>query len=82
MENQSSDTTIVEMPRKKIKGTWGGYRPGAGRKRTLKDPVSFTGDLEKTDVDCLEAIASRRGVSVASLVRSAVSAYVKRQRER
>ena len=67
---------------RKTKGTRGGWRPGAGRKPTLRDPVSFTGDIERPDMDALEAIAEKRSVSVASLVRAAVVAYVKRQRKR
>lgn len=79
MENQDVASTIEDVARRKVKGTWGGWRPGAGRKPTLKDPVSFTGDFERADVDFLEAIAIKRGVSVASLVRVAVAAYLKRQ---
>ena len=60
----------------------GGWRPGAGRKPSLRDPVSFTGELESADVDVLATIAEERGVSIASLVRAAVTAYVKRQRRR
>jgi hypothetical protein len=70
------------MARRKIKGTWGGWRPGAGRKPTLKDAVSFTGDLERADVDFLKAIAQKRNVPIASLVRIAVAAYVQRQKRR
>jgi hypothetical protein len=65
---------------RKTKGTRGGWRPGAGRKPTLVEPVSYTGDLERADVDALRAIAEQKEVSVASLVRAAVAAYVKRQR--
>jgi hypothetical protein len=82
LENQDTDTTIEDVARRKVKGTWGGWRPGAGRKPTLKDPISFTGELEKADVDYLEAIASKRDVSVSSLVRNAVAAYVQRQKRR
>lgn len=82
MENQDIDTTIEDVARRKVKGTWGGWRPDAGRKPTLKDPVSFTGDIERADVDFLEAIAIKRSVSVASLVRTAVAAYVKLQKRR
>ena len=82
MENQDNSSTIVDVARRKIKGTWGGWRPGAGRPPTLKDPVTTTADLERADVDFLEAIASKRDVSVASLVRTAVAAYVKRQKRR
>lgn len=65
--------------RKAARG-WGGKRSGAGRKPVLKDPVTTTTDLERADVDFLEAIASKRGVTVAYLIRSAVAAYVKRQK--
>ena len=34
------------------------------------------------DVDFLETIATKRNVSVASLVRNAVAAYVQRQKKR
>ncbi len=67
--------------RKAGKG-WGGKRSGAGRKPVLKDPVTTTADLERADVDFLETIASKQDVSVASLVRTAVAAYVKRQKKR
>ena len=67
------------MTARKTKGTLGGWRPGAGRKPILKDAVSFTGDIEKADAEALEAIAEERGVSVASLVREAVKAFIKRR---
>ena len=82
MENQDTSTTVEDVARRKIKGTWGGWRPGGGRRPTLKDPVSFTGDIERADVDYLETIARKRNVSVASLVRNAVAAYVQRQKRR
>lgn len=67
---------------RRSEGTWGGRRQGAGRKATLKEAVSFTGDLERADAEALEAIARERDVSVASLVRKAVRAFLKRQRRR
>jgi predicted DNA-binding ribbon-helix-helix protein len=67
---------------RKLKGNWGGRRPGAGRKPTLDNPVSFTGDIERADMNALEEIAEMRGTSVASLIRVAVTAYVKRQMRR
>ena len=82
MDNQETGATIEGVGRRKIKGTWGGWRPGAGRKPTIKDPISFTGDLERADVDYLEVIAEKRDVSVASLVRNAVAAYIQRQKRR
>jgi hypothetical protein len=69
-----------DVASRKIARGWGGKRPGAGRKPVLKDPVTTTTDLERADVDFLEAIAGKRGVTVAYLVRTAVAAYVKRQK--
>jgi len=48
----------------------------------LKDPVSVTMDLERPDAEALQAIAEQRGVSVASLVRAAVRAYMRGRRRR
>jgi hypothetical protein len=82
LTNQDVVTYDDLMTARKSK-TWGGARPGSGRKPTLDDPVSFTGELERADVEALATIAEERGgVSVASLVRAAVTAYVKRQRRR
>ena len=67
---------------RKKKGSWGGKREGAGRWPRVPDAVSFTGQIPRADMDVLEAIAEQRKVSVASLVRAAVAAYVKRWRRR
>jgi hypothetical protein len=63
--------------RKKASGL-GGWRPGAGRKRIVQDPVRLSIDHERPDVEALEAIAEEQGVSVAHLVRKAVQSFVKR----
>ena len=76
----SIDDYNQEVAAKK-KTTWGGKRLRAGRKPTLKDPVGFALEIEKPEMDVLRGIAKERGVSVASLVRRAVSAYVKRQKK-
>ena len=76
----TSDYTRLVAAR--TKGKQGGWRPGAGRKPTLRDPVSFTLHVERADVETLEAIAEERGVSVASVMRTALSAYVKRSKRR
>ena len=67
----------LDMPKRKPSGL-GGWRPGAGRKPTLHDPVSFTGQVERADMDVLQETAEKRGVSIGSLVRAAVAAYVRR----
>jgi hypothetical protein len=69
---------VVAATQKKIGR--GGARPGAGRKPVLQDPVSFTLDLERDHADALRALAAEEGVSLASLVRTAVAAYLKRRR--
>ena len=79
---QGSPAYTPSVAARKRKGTWGGRREGAGRKPRLRDGVSFTGRLEMDDFDALETIARERDVSVASLVREAVAAYVKRKRRR
>jgi len=67
----------VVTARKKPSGL-GGWRPGAGRKRIVQDPVRLSIDHERPDVEALEEIAEEQGVSVAHLVRKAVQAFVKR----
>ena len=70
------------MAARKKKSSWGGKREGAGRWPRVPDGVSFTGQIPRADMDVLEAIAEQRSVSVSSLVRTAVSAYVKRLRRK
>jgi hypothetical protein len=65
----------------KPRGKWGGRRPGAGRKPALQDPVSFTLEVERPEIEALEAIAAERRISIASVVREAISAYLKRRRK-
>ena len=68
------------MTVRKPKGKRGGKRPGAGRPPTLKDPVRFLVTFERTEIDALEEIARERDQSIASLVRSAVTAFLRRRR--
>ncbi len=68
------------MTVRKSKGKRGGKRPGAGRPSTLNDPVRFLVTIERTEIDALEAIAKEREQSIASQVRSAVTAYLRRRR--
>jgi predicted DNA-binding ribbon-helix-helix protein len=48
----------------------------------VEDPVRLSVDYERRDIEALEEIARERGVSIASLVRKAVSAYLKRRGKR
>ena len=80
--DRSCDPDDAPEVAKKKPGGHGGWRPGAGRKPTLDNPVSFTGEIERSDMVVLEAISEERGVSIASLVRAAVAAYVKRLKRR
>ncbi len=60
------------------KSGWGGARPGAGRKRIVKEPERIAVDFEKPDLDALRALAESRGKSVADLIRRAVGQYLRR----
>ena len=82
MTNQEGMPYDSEVAARRTKGTWGGWRPGAGRKPRLKDAVGFSLELEKADLDSLEQLARKRGASVASLVREALAAYLKRRRRK
>ena len=73
-------TQRSDMPIRKTKGQRGGKRPGAGRPPTLKDPVRFIMTIESAEIEALEKIAEERGQSIASLVRSAVTAFLRRRR--
>ncbi len=68
--------------RRKKKTGWGGARPGAGRKPELREPYRYSMDFEGPQMDALEQIASEREVSIASVVREAVDAYLARRRKR
>ncbi len=61
------------------KTRWGGTREGAGRPSEVEDPIRFTFDLERTEMEALRALSEARGVSVAKIVRRAVRAYVRRR---
>ena len=56
----------------------GGARPGAGRKRVVQEPERIGIDFEQTDLEALRALARNRETSVANLVRTAVSQYLRR----
>ena len=67
------------MAAKKKKAKRGGRRAGAGRKGFIKDARRLSVDYPGVQMDALEEIAEERGVSVASVVREAVKAFLERE---
>jgi hypothetical protein len=59
----------------------GGRRPGAGRKRELTDAVRATTVLDGPDFERVAAIALQGGSTVASVIREAVKAFLRRLKE-
>ncbi len=55
-------------------------RRGPGRPRLLEDPVQYWVQMERKDAEDAEALAKRKGLSFAELVRRAVKVYLRRSR--
>ena len=68
------------MVARRSAGKHGGKRAGAGRPSILEDPVRFLVSFERRDIEALEEIADDQDRSVTSLVRQAVSAFLRRRR--
>ncbi len=68
------------MAAKRRKSRLGGARPGAGRKRVLKDAKVLTVTLEGPDYEAIVREADKREVSLGTVVREAVKAYMARRR--
>jgi hypothetical protein len=66
--------------KRKKRGTWGGARPGSGRKPYFDESADLTVRFPKEDVDALVSLATARGVSAGELVREAVHRYVSRRK--
>ena len=62
------------MPVKK--STRGGRRPGAGRKPTLKDPVTLSVKIEAEVSDALVDLAAKKGLSFSEYVRKVLASHV------
>jgi hypothetical protein len=71
------DLAPVAARRKKAQR--GGYRPGAGRKRVLQGARAVTVTLEEPQYEAVEEFAATDGVSLASIVRKAIDAYLSRR---
>ena len=67
--------------RKKV-WSWGGARPGSGRKPQFTDSADRTIRFERADLEALDALAAERGVTAADLIREAVGRYIARQRRK
>ena len=67
------------MARKK-KGAWGGYRPGAGRKRMIEDSVRLTLRISSADVEALDDFAAQAGVNFSEYVRRILHRHVAARR--
>ena len=65
------------MPVKK--STRGGRRPGAGRKPTLKDPVTLSVKIESWVSDALVELAEASGVTFSTYVREVLASHVSRE---
>src|SRR5262245_5436919 len=74
--------TFCAVATRKKKGTWGGFREGAGRKPELHDARRYSLDFEGPQMEALEEIAEERGVSVATIVREACAKYLARRRRK
>ncbi len=68
------------MGTQKRKARHGGKRAGAGRPRLLRNPVRVALDLERSEVKTLTKIAEKQDRSLASVIREAVGAFLKRRR--
>ena len=67
---------------RKKKGGPGGARSGAGRPPLFEERSDLSVRFERRELDKLVELASERGVSVAELVREAVTLYLARRRRR
>jgi hypothetical protein len=56
-------------------------RQGPGRPPILSDRTSLTTHVDGTDYAALSELAEERGVSLGTVVREAISAYVARRRK-
>jgi hypothetical protein len=65
-----------------VRNGHGGARPGAGRKRVVRDPERIGVDFERADLQALRQLADKRDTSVAVLIRTAVAQYLRRSRRK
>jgi hypothetical protein len=61
------------------KSGWGGYRKGAGRKPSFRDPIDRLVRFEKADVKAAEALARKQETAFAEIVRVALRHFLEQQ---
>ncbi len=62
--------------KKKVPGTWGGRRPGAGRKDEIGDAKMISLRMSTDDVEAVWQFADEIGVSFSEYVRRVVHRHV------
>ncbi len=77
LTNHTTELCGAEAEKPAAKAGRGGFRPGAGRKKRLHDPVGFALDLERPDLEVLRKLAVERATSVAAIVRKAIQAHLR-----
>ncbi len=60
----------------------GGYREGAGRKPTLRDPITLTVRINGEDFDALEGLAEAEDVVLSDYVRRLLKRHIASKRRR
>ncbi len=68
------------VPTRSKRGGHGGARRGAGRPRLMQNRVAFTVTIEARHYGKLVQLANERSVTLATVVREALGAYVERRR--
>lgn len=56
---------------------WGGYRPNAGRKATIQNPVRITVDVPSEQIAKLDELANQQGRSRSDIIREAIENILK-----
>ncbi len=60
----------------------GGYREGAGRKPTLRDPVRLTISIDGEDFDTLIGLAEAEDVVLSDYIRRVLKRHIESKRRR
>ena len=75
-----ADSFKEEHLARKKKGAWGGYRPGAGRKRMIEDSVRLTLRISSADIGALDEFAEQAGINLSEYVRRILHRHIAARR--